>query len=198
MNTKYIALLGLGVALVQAAAEPGGAAQRFSLSQEQVRKVVVRGFTERGIGIDGARIVLPAKVVASELDPALEIRSIGSLPGLRTNGRSESRSAVRMTCQQPGICLPFYAIVSWPAGMDGNELHPSAKADTSVIPKAEVMMRTGTRATLVMDDGHVHIRLTVVSLDHGAAGSSIRVATPDHRQIYVGQVVNAELLRGSF
>ncbi len=197
MKMKYIALLGVGMALVQAAAEPG-AVQRFSLSQEQVRKVVVRGFAARGIGIDGARIELTAKVVTSELNPALEIGSIDSLPALRTNGRSEPRSAVRMMCQQPGTCLPFYAIVSWPAGMDRSGLHSSAKVETPVNLKAKVMMRTGAHATLVMDNDHVHIRLAVVSLDSGVAGSSIRVATRDHRQIYVGQVVSAELLRGSF
>jgi hypothetical protein len=197
MKTRYIALLGSGLALVQAAAAPG-AVQRFSLSQEQVREVVVGGFAARGIGMDGALIELPMKVITSVVDPALEIRSIENIPGLRTNGKSESRSAVRMRCRQPGTCLPFYAIVRWPEGVDRDGVHSSVKVESIVNPKADVMMRVGAHATLVMDDGHMHIRLAVVSLESGVAGSSIRVATPDHRKIYVGHVVSAELLKGSF
>jgi len=195
MNARWIALLGLGAVLAQAA-EPG-AVRGFSLSQEQVRQVIAKEFAERGIDANSARIVLPVKVIASLPNPVLEIRSIDSLPDLSGDGERRSRSAVRMICCQHGTCLPFYVIVTWPAEMDASELHPSARADSAMNFRPEVIMRTGAHAVLVMDDGHVHIRIAV-SLANGAAGSSIRVATADHKQVYVGQVVSADLLRGSF
>jgi len=196
MNARWIALLGLGVALAQAAEL--SAAQCFSLSQEQVRQAIAKGFEERGIGLNGAQVVLPAKVVTSMANPALDIRSIYSLPNLHGDGESKSRAAVRMICRLPNVCLPFYAIVSWPVGMDASELHSFARTDSTANQKTNIMMRIGDHVMLVMDEGHVHIRLAVVSLANGVVGSSIRVATPDHKQVYVGQVVSTDLLRGSF
>ena len=62
----------------------------------------------------------------------------------------------------------------------------------------DITMRAGTHATLVMDDNRSHIQVAVISLENGIAGHRIHVASPDHKQIYVGEVVNANLLRGSF
>jgi hypothetical protein len=49
-----------------------------------------------------------------------------------------------------------------------------------------------------MDDQRAHIQVAVISLENGMVGHRIRVATPDHKQTYIGEVVNARLLRGSF
>ena len=65
-------------------------------------------------------------------------------------------------------------------------------------PKSEITMRAGTHATLVMDDDRSHIQVAVISLENGMAGHRIRVSSPDHKQVYFGEVVNARLLRGSF
>jgi flagella basal body P-ring formation protein FlgA len=49
-----------------------------------------------------------------------------------------------------------------------------------------------------MDDDRAHIQIAVISLENGLAGHRIRVASPDHKQVYVAEVVNASLLRKSF
>jgi flagella basal body P-ring formation protein FlgA len=59
-------------------------------------------------------------------------------------------------------------------------------------------MRAGTHATLMMDDQRSQIQIAVISLENGMVGHRIHVASPDHKQTYVGEVVNARLLRGSF
>jgi hypothetical protein len=51
---------------------------------------------------------------------------------------------------------------------------------------------------LVMDDDRSHIQIAVISLENGMTGHKIRVASPDHKQFYVAEVVNAHLLRRSF
>jgi flagella basal body P-ring formation protein FlgA len=62
----------------------------------------------------------------------------------------------------------------------------------------DITMRAGTHATLVMDDDRSHIQVAVITLENGIVGHRIHVASPDHRQTYVGEVVNERLLRGSF
>jgi flagella basal body P-ring formation protein FlgA len=61
-----------------------------------------------------------------------------------------------------------------------------------------IIMRTGAHATLVMDDARSHIQVTVISLENGIAGHRIHVASPDHKQVYVADVVSANLVRRSF
>jgi hypothetical protein len=107
-----------------------------------------------------------------------------------------------MGCHLPGKCLPFYAIVSSlepPFGVAANASHASAGINNSVSKaNMDITMRAGTHATLVMDDNRSHIQVAVISLENGIAGHRIHVASPDHKQVYVGEVVNANLLRGSF
>ena len=43
-----------------------------------------------------------------------------------------------------------------------------------------------------------HIQVAVISLENGVAGKWIRVASPDRKQVYVGEVVSANELRGNF
>jgi len=49
-----------------------------------------------------------------------------------------------------------------------------------------------------LDDHRSRIRVSVVSLEKGAAGSRIRVASPDHKQVYVAEVVSSSQLKASF
>jgi flagella basal body P-ring formation protein FlgA len=67
-----------------------------------------------------------------------------------------------------------------------------------VKPKKVITMRAGTHATMLMDDDRSHIQIAVISLENGVAGHSIRVTSPDHKQVYVAEVVNASLLRKSY
>jgi hypothetical protein len=107
-----------------------------------------------------------------------------------------------MACHLKSACLPFYAIVKWPEGSTGRATNPfstfAASGSTASKPQGAVTIRAGAHATLVMDDGRSHIRVAVVSLECGAAGQKIRVASPDHKQIYEAEVVSANLLKGSF
>jgi hypothetical protein len=63
---------------------------------------------------------------------------------------------------------------------------------------SEITMKAGAHATLMIDDQRSHIQVAVVSLENGIVGHRIHVASLDHKQTYVGEVVNDRLLRGSF
>jgi hypothetical protein len=155
---------------------------RYTLTTKQVAAVVVRSFLETGIALTDQQISLPARVVATEQIPTLDVSSVEVLSDYVFEGHSKARSKIRLTCRIASVCLPFYAIVIWPEGLS--------------IP--EITMQAGTHATLVLDDERAHIQLTVVSLESGSAGHKIRVASPDHKQIYIAEIISANLLKGSF
>jgi hypothetical protein len=132
----------------------------------------------------------------------LDILSIETLGKGPLAEHSPLRSRVKLACHLPGKCLPFYAIVSCPRATIATATIASSASPgfrTALLnANSEITMRAGTRATLVMDDDRSRIQIAVISLENGMAGHRIHVASPDHRQVYVGEVVNARLLKGSF
>lgn len=170
----------------------------FPLAPHQV----AQSLSVNGVQVADEQVSLLAKVVAKEQNPALDILSVEPLGNRTSVKRSEAGSLVKLACHRPGVCLPFFAIVRWPEGTAGRASNPSGSSSASRIdalnPNAVFTIRAGAHATMVMDDERAHIQVAVVSLENGIAGHRIRVASPDHKQIYVAEVVNANLLRRSF
>lgn len=196
MRATWLSLL-----LVAATGMPGwGQSQlqeRFALSTGQV----ARALSNKGMQTTDQQVSLVTRVVATEPDPALDILSVHPAGRGQLAQHSPARSWVKLACHLPGRCLPFYAIVSGsqPAARPANTSGVSSLTGNALFsPNSEITMRAGTHATLVMDDDRAHIQVAVISLESGMAGHRIRVSTPDHKQFYFGEVVNARLLRGSF
>jgi hypothetical protein len=189
------------VFLLSAACLPGwGQSQpqgRFTLTA----RLVARTLSDRGIQTADEQVSLPARVVATEPYPKLDILSVEPLGDELSAEHSTARSMVKLTCDLPGTCLPFYAIATWPEGTTpptiASEASPVVR-DARVKTNSEITMRVGTHASLVMDDHRSHIQVAVISLENGVAGKWIRVASPDRKQVYVGEVVSANELRGNF
>lgn len=199
MTTRWIpALLSVAMALpgwVQASSQAQG---RFPLTLHQVAQTL----SGNGIQTSDEQVLLLAKVVASKPAPVLDILSIEPLDDRSSGKGRESRSLVKLGCSSPGICLPFYSIVSKPEAPDGGTTGAlrvsSEPGNFSRKPDTGIVIRAGARAILVMDDSRVHVQVTVISLENGIAGHRIHVASPDHKQIYVAEVVSANLLKRSF
>jgi hypothetical protein len=136
-------------------------------------------------------------VVANEPNPVLDVLSVEPIGDRWSGGHSGTHSWVKLGCHIPGACLPFYAVVSWPQEPAGRAIDTSIATPAALKPKA-ITMRAGAHATLLMDDDRSHIQIAVISLENGIAGHSIRVTSPDHKQVYVAEVVNASLLRKSY
>jgi hypothetical protein len=169
---------------------------RFALNAAQV----ARALSESGIQTTGEQVSLLTRVVATEPSPKLDILSVEKL-GNGPLAEHSVRARVKLACHLPGKCLPFYAMMSSPQTAAGPAIvasSASAFIDPRLNAKTEVTMKAGTHATLLMDDQRAHIQVAVISLENGMVGHRIRVATPDHKQTYVAEVVNARLLRGSF
>lgn len=171
---------------------------RFALSAGEV----ARALSESGIPTTEEQVSLLARVVATESSPALDVLSVEPLVRQSMVEHSRTRSRVRLGCHQPGECLPFYAIVSWSEPKAGSAAASSnaspVTGNVAFNPKRDITMRAGTHATLVMDDDRSHIQVAVISLENGMVGHRIRVSSPDHKQVYFGEVVSANLLKGSF
>jgi hypothetical protein len=197
MKAAWIATLLMGTAGVLGWAQTA-AARRFPLTVEKI----ARTFSDRGVSISGDQISMLANVVASEENPMLDVLSVQQLGGRWAEGRTENHSLVKLACRVPGTCLPFYVIVNAqeaPARSTGSEakLMP-ASLSVRIAPSAPITIRAGTHATLIMDDSRAHIQVTVISLESGHTGDKIHVATPDHKQTYLAEVMSANLLRRSF
>ena len=190
------------ISLMAAMSMPGwGQSQlqdRFALTVEQV----ARALSDGGMPTTNTQVSLLTRVVATESSPALDILSVQPLGKQPVAEHSSIGSRVRLGCHLPGRCLPFYAIVSGlepPVGLAATASHASAGINNPVSKaNLDIIMRAGTHATLLMDDNRSHIQVAVITLENGIAGHRIHVASPDHKQVYVGEVVNANLLRGSF
>jgi hypothetical protein len=198
------------VLLITALCDPGwGQTQprpRFALTASQV----ARALSERGVQTEARQVSLLASVVATEPDPALDVLSVETLGKAQSPEHNQIRSRVKLACRETERCLPFYAVVTWPEGTAwvvtiASSFSPVQRNSALGSPVAkdssnnsEVVMPVGTHAILVMDDHRAHIQLSVISLENGIAGHQIRVASADHKQFYVGEVVSANLLKGSF
>lgn len=174
------------------------AQDRFPLTAH----LVAQALSNHGIQTADEQVSLLANVVASDPAPVLEILSINPLGGRLSSNHRQSGSLVKLGCREAGVCLPFYSIVS---KLEAQEyIAPAAlrvSNDTGAAARranAGIVIRVGAHATLVMDDARAHVEVAVVSLENGVAGHKIRVATPDHKQIYLAEVVSANLLRRSF
>jgi hypothetical protein len=194
MMTKWIAGM-LMMAMCVAARGQSQPQGRFALTAAQIAHTL----SGKGIQIEAGQVSLLANVVATEPQPLLDVLSVEPLSDRWSGQHSEARSLVKLACHLPGTCLPFYAIVSSSGGAAGTAKSAlAATGNAALKPNATVTMRAGTHAMLVMDDDRAHIQVAVVTLESGAVGHRIRVASPDHKQFYIGEVVSANLLKRSF
>jgi hypothetical protein len=148
--------------------------------------------------IAAEHVSLLTRVVATEAEPALDVLSVETLGKGPLAGHSDVRFRVKLACHVAQKCLPFYAIVSSTPSTAGQANTLSTPRSGMWNERSDITMKAGTHATLMLDDQRSHIQVAVVSLENGIVGHRIHVASPDHKQTYVGEVVNARLLKGSF
>jgi hypothetical protein len=163
---------------------------------------VARALSSTGLQIAESNVSLAANVVADQPNSMLDILSFDQRPGSRiTSEHSGTRAWVKLGCRLPARCVPFYAVVIWPETTASTASNPSAKDSTQStlsMLDSPIIMRAGAHATLVMDDHRAQIQIAVISLENGCAGRRIRVASPDHKQIYTAEVVSDTLVKAGF
>jgi hypothetical protein len=183
--TRYrlIPVLALSFAMASPVASAAG---RAAITPAQIADAI----NGAGMKISAEQVTLLTDVVAATGSPTLTVESMEPW--------GDHRMKVRLDCATPEECLPFFVAVSLsnettatPAQAALNQFLAGKQGPKSVV------VRAGSPATLLLDGGHVHIRLSVVCLENGAMGQKIRVASKDPRQTYTAQVIDSAVLRGN-
>lgn len=156
---------------------------------------IVAALNDMGLQIAPAQVTLLSNPVAGTPGPRLSVRSIE-----RWN---DARMMVRMECEDPQECVPFFVGVrsnaannAAPAVKVTNRPVPVVATATGSRPYAPPVLRAGTTATLLLDGNHIHIRLAVICLDGGSPGQTIHVTDPDRREVYTAQIIDGSTLEG--
>lgn len=140
-----------------------------------------------GMSTTPEQVVLLTDVVATTASPALKFESAELW--------SDRRIKVRLSCVKSDECLPFFVAVQ------GSQAQPVAADSSSAATAAKSAanspaIRAGGHATLLLEGDHIHIKLSVVCLESGAIGQTIRVASLDRKLTYLAQVDGDRTLRG--
>jgi hypothetical protein len=176
-----MAVLWAAVALPAAAQS-----NRLSITQSQVAAAI----DGAGMQVSDAQVTLLSNIVSAAGNPALKVESIEKW--------GDGRDMVRLECANPGECLPFIVALRLSAEQQerlalSSQLHPIS---FPAKPRASDAIRAGSTAVLLLDGPHVHIQLSVVCLENGSIGQSIRVATRDRRLTFMAEVLSGSTLRG--
>jgi hypothetical protein len=163
------------------------ASGHVSITADQVAAAI----SGSAMAVTPEQVTLLTEVVSKTNAPTLTVQSIEPW--------GSHRVKVRIACADQEECLPFYVAVRFG---DENNAKPVTRysGDTSGLnaaPGQGYVVRAGSRAILLIDNGHVHVRLNVVCLENGAAGQRIRVECKDPKQTYFAKVLNGGVLRGS-
>ena len=146
-----------------------------------------------------------AGVLAAPSDVTLPSALTASVPSPQLTLGSPERSGptqirVRVTCAQSGQCLPFMVVADLhnPAAALAaqRQLAPHTEAKASGQGTAGEMLRAGQHATLLLEDERMRISLPVISIDTGAPGAQVRVASLDRKQTFRAVVSAAATVRG--
>ena len=135
-------------------------------------------------------------VLPQQVTLLTEVRAATSVPALKVDSmerQGDSRVLVRLSCTDTEQCLPFFVAVRG----DANTVQqPDTTTPKSKSSNEAIVMRSGSPATLFLEGHRIHIRLTVVCIESGAVGQTIRVASKDHKMTYQAEVVDGTTLKG--
>lgn len=174
------------------AAPVAGSAGRFAITTDRIAAAV----DSVGMQVLPAQVTLLSEVSAATPTPRLTVKSIQPM--------GDDRAMVRLECGNPEECVPFFVRLRFNHSAQQAAAAPLPQMQTVAAPVAPMirsgpasyLVHAGVPATLLMDGPHIHIRVSVICLQNGAAGQAVRVTDKDHKQIYIGEVVSDGVLRG--
>ena len=185
-KTRY-RLIAIPILAAAAALSAVAAPVRDVITAAQVAAAI----SGAGMQISARQVTLLTDVVSTDSAPILKVQS------MQPWGNHQIK--VRMSCARQEECLPFFVAVR---DNDQNVLQRVSEdsrgpspARSRPDPKSFVV-RSGTPVTLLIDGERIHIKLSVICIENGAPGQTIRASSMDHKQTYSAEVVDGTLLRG--
>jgi len=118
--------------------------------------------------------------------------------GLRVVGISHTTSgivSVKLRCRENRECLPFYVLLhnSTSAAASSKAFAGRPVSATGSAPD----IRVGDRATLILENADLRIRIPVICMQNGVRGQRIRVASKGRPGSFEGEVIGGGVLKGS-
>jgi hypothetical protein len=181
-NFISIGILALGLISPAAAL----AAQNVITAEQ-----VAIALSSAGVNTTAKQVVLLTNVVASTSDPALKVES--------TEQWSDQGMKVRVSCVKSEECLPFFVAIRGSRAQAVPAFVAEHSSIAAIRPKSDssvLVVSAGSRETLLLEGGHVHIQMSVVCLESGAIGQTIRVTSLDHKQTYLAEISSGQIVRG--
>jgi hypothetical protein len=187
---KKRSLIPVLILTVTAVLPAFAATGRTAITTEQIATAL----NNSGMKISAQQVVLLADVVATTKAPELRVQSMERW--------GDRRMKARLDCASTQQCLPFFVAIN--LGKD-DAVPPPVIATTSrpmpVAPPAKpdpsaYVVRAGSPAVLLLEGDHIHIRISVICLENGVPGQTIRVISKDHRQNYTALVADGTVLKG--
>jgi hypothetical protein len=157
---------------------------------------VAAALVKRGIPIQPGQVEFLVSVKSSQLKPALEIDRLQ---------QAGDTLLARIHCRQVGECLPFYVVLHPSDRQNAGAMveRSAATATTRPVPivshmaRPKWVVRSGQRATFVLQGKDLRATTPVICLQDGRQGESIRVSSLDGKRTLVGEIVGPGLLRGA-
>jgi Chaperone for flagella basal body P-ring formation len=184
-----ISMSVLGVVLATVSLAGSAQSPPATITPQQVAVALL----VKHISVSDEEVSLPSRVPAKTTNPLLEVISVSST--------LQNDTLVKLRCVDGRDCLPFYAVI---AGARGKPLEKGLRPPPAAAPHLPApppppepwLVRSGERATLVLEGKHLRVQMPVVCLANGSAGASIRVISSNGKQTYRVQVAAAGLLKG--
>jgi hypothetical protein len=189
------ALLAVAIAgaLSKMANAGTSATDRFAITPEHVSRVL----NSAGIAAKTEEVQFLSTVNSAGQNPQLTVVNVSTW-------RDGNLKAL-LRCQNIRECLPFYVVLrdkKAPIQTSSfyNVLHESFVSQKKINGKSaeKPLVVGGQHAMLVINTRNSRITLPVICLESGRKGETIRLASPDKKQKYEGEVVQAGVLQGKF
>lgn len=173
----YVALLQVAVGQTRST--------RTTMSLEPV----VAALASAGLGIGASQLEFLSHVSVTGQSPKLQVVSIQNMSG--------GTARVKLRCADNQECIPFYVLVHDIKGSRSQVKPFVASNERPRFESAQVLVRGGDHAMLILEKADLRISMPVICLQSGIRGQSIRVASTDRKQFYRAEVIAPGRLRGS-
>jgi hypothetical protein len=180
-------LIAIPILAAAAALSAAAAPVRDAITAAQIAAAI----SEAGMKVSARQVTLLTDVVSTGSAPILKVQSMEPW--------SNHQIKVRLSCARREECLPFFVAIR---DNDQNLLQlvsEDARGSSTARSRPDpnsLVVRSGTPATLLIDGERIHINLSVICLENGVPGQTIRATSMDHKQTYSAVVVDGTLLRG--
>jgi hypothetical protein len=148
------------------------------------REWILGALDSSGIKITPDQMEQLSSVTATEAKPRLKVVSVEVLDG--------ESDRVRLQCQHPNTCLPFYVLLHW--GQPDDEQSALSGPQNGRAPggrakKPESMwVRSGKTAVMVFEGELIRMTLPVMCLQSGGQGQRVRVINRETKKTYLARV----------